>query len=86
MTVREKGLRRIAGVTTGLAAVSVAGVLTVATVAHAHSAARSTGSTTTGTDSGSTGTGTGTGTGTNSGPAISSDDSGGSGHATSGGS
>jgi hypothetical protein len=82
MTVREKGLRRIAGVTTGLAAVSVAGVLTVATVAHAHSAARSTGSTTTGTDSGSTGTGTGT----NSGPAISSDDSGGSGHATSGGS
>jgi hypothetical protein len=84
MTVREKGLRRIAGVTTGLAAVSVAGVLTVATVAHAHSAARSTGSTTTGTDSGSTGTGTGTGT--NSGPAISSDDSGGSGHATSGGS
>ncbi len=41
MTVRDKGLRRIAGVTTGLAAVSVAGVLTVAAVAHAKGATTS---------------------------------------------
>jgi hypothetical protein len=53
MGMRERGLRRVAAVTTGLAAASVAGSLAIAAVAHADTAAHRA------TVSGSTGTGTG---------------------------
>jgi hypothetical protein len=77
MPVRETGLRRVAAVTTGLAAAAVAGSLAVAGLAWDHSTA-STGTTTTGTDDSTTSTTTGTG------PAVSTGT--GTPHATSGGS
>ncbi len=52
MGMRERGLRRVVAVTTGLAAASVAGSLAVAAVAHADTAAHRA------AVSGSTGTGT----------------------------
>ena len=60
MGIRERGLRRVAAVTTGIAAASVAGSLAVAAVAHAGTAAQRA------TVSTSTSTGTGTGTGSSS--------------------
>jgi hypothetical protein len=80
MTVREMGLRRVAAVTTGLAAVSVAGVLGVATLARASTqAATPTQSSTTGSTS------TSNSGGTSGGPTVTNDNTG-SAHATSGGS
>ena len=52
MGMRERGLRRVAAVTTGLAAASVAGSLAIAAVAYADTAAHRA------AVSGSTGTGT----------------------------
>lgn len=53
MGMRERGLRRVAAVTTGLAAASVAGSLAIAAVAHADTAAHRA------AVSGTSGTGTG---------------------------
>jgi hypothetical protein len=77
MSVREKGLRRITAVTTGLVAASVAGTLAAAGLAWAHTEASRAAATAT--------AGTSTATpGTTAGPALSTGD--GAPHATSGGS
>jgi hypothetical protein len=63
MGIRERGLRRVAVVTTGLAAASVAGSLAVAAVAHAGTGTHQTVSTGTGSGVSSSDSGGGTGGG-----------------------